>query len=305
MGDNAKSITENGEKSKDTDNPAIKKKQRSKKEQEQQKREETIGLGAPYYWESRYKTELEDLIGLVECFDWYVPFDHIYEMIESFLDPELNHRILVVGVGCSNIVECLYSHGFRDITAIDISPTIIDKMQKKYSKLTGVEFLVMDAREMLTLSDNSFTAVIDKAMIDALFCMSDFNDAVGRAYKEIFRVLKPEGLFCSVSHANPLARVPYLRLERWAIDMASLVEGERLTLFTLTKTEDELLLNRKITGAEASIRPPATGIIDNDNQTMNKSSTTRKAGGGGQLTVTSSLEKMMEMVEESGMDGDD
>ena len=31
MGDNAKSITENGEKSKDTDNPAIKKKQRSKK----------------------------------------------------------------------------------------------------------------------------------------------------------------------------------------------------------------------------------------------------------------------------------
>ena len=87
--------------------------------------------------------------------------------------------------------------------------------------------------------------------------------------------------------------------------MASLVEGEKLTLFVLTKTDDEVILNRKIIGAEAARRPSVAGIIDNDEQHMNKSNTTRKAGGGGQLTVTSSLEKMMEMVEESGAaDGD-
>ena len=272
---------------------------------EEVKREDSIGLGAPYYWEAKYKADLDDIIGDVECFDWYVPFDHIFEMIESFLSPEINHRILIVGCGRSNMVECLYEKGFRDITAVDISPSVIAKMQKKYMKLTGVEFLVMDAREMITLSSNTYTAVIDKAFVDALFCMSDFNDSVQRAYSEIFRVLAPEGLFLSVSHANPLARVPYLRVIRWAIDIASLVEGEKLTLFVLTKTDDEAMLSRKITGAEASIRPPAAGIVDNDEQHMNKSSTTRKAGGGGQLTVTSSLEKMMEMVEESGAaDGD-
>ena len=269
------------------------------------KREESIGLGAPYYWEAKYKADLDDYIGEVECFDWYVPFDHIFEMVESFLNPEINHRILIVGCGRSNVIECLYNNGFRDITAIDISAAVITKMQKKYINLTGVEFLVMDAREMITLSDASYTAVLDKAFIDSLFCLSDFNDSSFRAFSEIFRVLKPDGLFLSVSHANPLARVPYLRLIRWAVDMASLVEGEKLTLFVLTKTDDELMLNRKITGAEASTRPSAGGIIDNDDQTMNKSSTTRKAGGGGQLTVTSSLAKMMEMVEESGAaDGD-
>ena len=265
----------------------------------------TLGLGAPYFWEAKYKSELSDIIGDVECFDWYVPFDQIYEMIESFLNPEINHRILIVGVGHSNIIECLYKHGFRDITAIDISPTVILKMQKKYAHLTGVEFLAMDVREMITLSSNSYTAVIDKACMDSLFCMSDFKDSVNRALKEIFRVLRMNGIFFSVSHAIPLARVPYLRLIRWAIDMASLVEGEKLTLFVLTKTEDEVLLNRKITGAEAAIRPEAHGIVDNTEQNMNKSNTTRKAGTGGQLTVTASLDKMIELVEESGdKDGD-
>jgi len=265
----------------------------------------TIGLGAPYFWEAKYKEELADIIGQVECFDWYVPFDQIFEMVESFLNPELNHRILVLGVGRSNIIECLYKHGFRDITAVDISPTVISKMQKKYAALTGVDFIAMDARELITLSSDTFTAVIDKAMIDALFCMSDFNDSVNRAYKEVFRVLKMDGIFLSVSHAIPLARVPYLRLIRWAIDMASLVEGEKLTLFVLTKTADEALINRKITGAEAATRPDASGIVDNMEQTGNKVNTVRKAGGGGQLTVTASIDKMIEMVDESGAtDGD-
>ena len=265
----------------------------------------TIGLGSVYFWEAKYKEELTDIIGQVECFDWYVPFDHIYEMIESFLNPEINHRLLVVGVGRSNIVECLYKNGFRDITAIDISPTVIAKMQKKYAHLTGVEFLVMDVREMVSLSNDSYTAVIDKACLDSLFCMSDFNNSVDRAYNEIFRVLRMNGMYLSVSHAIALARVPYLRLVKWAIDMASLVEGEKLTLFILTKTDDDVLLNRKITGAEASLRPEAQGLVDNTEQTMNKSSTTRKAGGGGLLTVTASIDKMIEMVDESGAaDGD-
>jgi SAM-dependent methyltransferase len=246
---------------------------------------DSIGLGAPYFWEAKYTEELTDIIGHVECFDWYVPFDMIFEMVESFLNPELNHRILIVGLGRSNIVEVLYRKGFRDITAVDISPTVISKMQKKYEHLTGVDFIAMDAREMITLADCSFTAVID--------------------YSEIFRVLRMDGIFLSVSHAIPLARVPYLRRIRWAIDMASLVEGEKLTLFVLTKTADEAMINRKITGAEAATRPEASGIVDNTEQTANKVSMVRKAGGGGQLTVTASIDKMIEMVDESGAtDGD-
>ena len=73
----------------------------------------------------------------------------------------------------------------------------------------------------------------------------------------------------------------------------------------LSKTSNELLLNRRIAGAEATLRPPPKGIVDNTEQTMNKGSTTRKKGGGGQLTVTADISKMIEMVNESGeKDGD-
>jgi EEF1A lysine methyltransferase 4 len=268
------------------------------RQEEENLNKDEIGLGAPYYWETKYKEEMAEVIGKVETFDWYVTFDLAWTMVESFLDHSVNHRILVVGCGRSNTVEVLYQQGFRDIVAIDISPSIIHKMQLKYEHLTGVEFFCMDVREMMTFSDSSFTFVIDKACIDSLMCMTDFVDSSERAFKEIFRVMKPDAVFCSISHCLPLARVPYLRLVRWAIDTAKMTEGEKLHLFVLCKTDDEVLLNRKVKGAEANVRPQAAGIVDSEDQTMNKSSTTRKAGGGGQLTVTSSLDRMMEMVNE-------
>ena len=158
---------------------------------------------------------------------------------------------------------------------------------------------------MLTLSDNTYTMVIDKAFLDALMCKSDFNSASECALKEIFRVMKMDAIYFSVSHCLPLARVPYLRLVRWAIDMAKMTEGEKLTLFVLTKTEDEIMLNRKIVGAEAPTRPPALGLWTCSIRLRTRQVQLRK-GGGGQLTVTSSLERMMEMVNDSmGIDGDE
>jgi hypothetical protein len=115
--------------------------------------------------------------------------------------------------------------------------------------------------------------------------------------------------FPTINTINTIYAFRYLRAlphgRRWAIDMSTLLEGEKLTLFLLTKTDDEQLLNRKIKGAEAMIRPSVDGIVDNTEQTMNKSSTTRKAGGGGQLTVTADISKMIDLVDESGAkDGD-
>ena len=96
----------------------------------------SLGLGSPYYWEAKYNAELDDIIGEVECFDWYLAFDQAWTMIESFVDLSINHRILIVGCGISNTVEVLYERGFRDITAIDISPTAItqnaEKIQETY-----------------------------------------------------------------------------------------------------------------------------------------------------------------------------
>jgi spermidine synthase len=63
----------------------------------------------------------------------------VYHMLEAIRDFKTPQKVLILGVGRSNVVEVLYAHGFRDITCIDISPQIISQMQNKYRKYSGVD----------------------------------------------------------------------------------------------------------------------------------------------------------------------
>src|SRR4051812_14012567 len=108
----------------------------------------TLKLGDPAYWEYRYREEIHDLVNGFELFDWYCSFSSLWSEIYTLFDTSLQHKVLIVGIGRSDIIECLYAKGFRDITAIDISETIIIEMQRKYSSWAGVEFFVMDVRQL-------------------------------------------------------------------------------------------------------------------------------------------------------------
>ena len=66
-----------------------------------------LSLGDPTYWEERYRHELTKMLRF-RLFDWYAPFDLLYPMIENILDRSITHKILLVGIGRSNIVQTLY-----------------------------------------------------------------------------------------------------------------------------------------------------------------------------------------------------
>lgn len=59
--------------------------------------------------------------------------------MESIIDTQKTHKVLILGIGRSNVIDVLYSHGFKEITAIDISPLVVAQMQEKYKKFPGVE----------------------------------------------------------------------------------------------------------------------------------------------------------------------
>lgn len=260
----------------------------------------TIKIGDSSYWEIRYREEIRDM-GSFELFDWYCSFNDLYREINTIFDTSLVHKVLIVGVGRSDVIECLYQRGYRDITAIDISETIIVEMQRKYASYAGVEFFVMDVRQLNKFSDQSFSLIFDKACIDALFCGTDYLESTSLAFKELFRVLKQDGIFFTVTHAPALARVPYFRQLGWAIESYKLSAeiGEGLMLFTLTKTTNPLLLQKKIVGAEAVLRAKTTEVVSQLNQNMNKSSTTKGKQNAGKITVTASANILEEMVAES------
>ena len=201
---------------------------------------------------------------------------------------------IVLSVGKSNIIECLYKRGFRDITAIDISSVVIQQMQREYASYTGVEFFVMDVRELIKFPENYFSLVFDKGCIDTLFCCTDFISSTKRAFSEIYRVMRQESTFVLVSHASPRTRVPFLRYSSWAIECYKIDEeiGESLTMYTLMKTTNVLLLNKRIKDGDLPEKSVNANISTMENKTSSKSR-------GGSLSVTSNTDALDEMLAES------
>jgi ubiquinone/menaquinone biosynthesis C-methylase UbiE len=256
-----------------------------------------MNIGETAYWEERYKVEMAKILSF-ELFDWYCPFSAVLPMLQGIVDSDMQHKVLVIGIGRSDVIECLYQRGFRDITAIDISTTIIREMQKKYAAFVGVEFFVMDVKQLLKFSDATFTMVIDKACIDSLFCGTDFTEALKLALHEVFRVLRNDGVFLSVSHASKLSRVPYFRMIRWAIDhyLIPSTVGEHLTLYACTKTTNEELINKRVPGAEAVLQSRSSQVVSSSDQTTSKGSTTVNKANAGNITITASVAKLAELV---------
>jgi hypothetical protein len=256
-----------------------------------------VGIGAPLYWELRYETEFKKMLEF-QLFDWYIPFSLVYPAIESIIETKITHKVLIIGVGRSEVIEVLYKNGFRDITAIDISPALIHKMQVKYESYSGVEFLVMDAHELTYFDKDSFSIVIDKGCMDSIFCGTDFIESSLQVQREVFRVLKKDCPFLCVSYAPAMARIPYFRRTQWAVDICPLPGGEGITMFYMTKTSDEKLLNKKVAGGEVATMAQSTHIVSKSDQTMNKSSSVRSKANSGSMTVTSSIDMIAHMVDE-------
>lgn len=125
---------------------------------------------------------------------------------------------MVVGCGISRLSEELYDEGFLDVTSIDFSYTAIkfqqDFYRVEYPKLV---FTQMDVRN-LTYNDGEFDMVLDKALLDAVICSDGSKVNTSTMMTEIHRVLKPNGVYISLSHGKENQRLKYYGIPKWAIE---------------------------------------------------------------------------------------
>ena len=137
----------------------------SKLESEQKKQD--AGFGAvrnsdfkeKEYWEQRFAEE--------DSYEWLLSFTQIQEFILSRI-PSKSSRILIVGCGNSNFSSDLYDVGYHDITNIDFSNVVIEKMALKNSERPEMRWVFMDMTELSAFDDGSFDVILDKASMDAL-----------------------------------------------------------------------------------------------------------------------------------------
>merc|ERR1719376_865920 len=113
------------------------------------------------YWDNFFTGRGKD------SFEWYGEYSELCGILHQYMRPA--EDVLVAGCGSSSLSADLCSVGYRGIVNVDVSPVVIKQMQAKY----GTAHPSMQWRcEDLTassLQDASFSVVLDKGTLDALF----------------------------------------------------------------------------------------------------------------------------------------
>ena len=92
----------------------------------------------------------------------------------------------------------MYQAGYKNIVNMDISPAVIEQMEKQYPHM---EWVTMDATNM-TYPDGHFDIAIDKGTLDALVSGKNF-DICEKMLKECMRVLKDTGQIILITYGSP------------------------------------------------------------------------------------------------------
>ena len=102
--------------------------------------------------------------------------------------PRSSLPLLDVGCGNSGLGADLYKHGWTDLTHIDISSVVIERMSEEYRDAPGHygRWLAMDATRM-TFPDESFAVAVEKGTIDALDCTPEEQQVCHAILKECAR----------------------------------------------------------------------------------------------------------------------
>ena len=172
--------------------------------------------GNPSYWDERYAAR-----GPTEQFDWYQDFSRLKDLIVSNANNDVkNCEVLLPGCGNSPFPGHLYDHGFKNLTCIDVSTVVVQQQTERYKNFDTIEFLVGDCLNLDYIPDECFDLIIEKALGDAVLCGDNSFSNIARLNNEMYRVLKPGGVYLSVSHGVPQTRVTHLQSEnrQWTVD---------------------------------------------------------------------------------------
>uniref|UniRef100_A0AC34F0N3 Methyltransferase type 11 domain-containing protein n=1 Tax=Panagrolaimus sp. ES5 TaxID=591445 RepID=A0AC34F0N3_9BILA len=182
------------------------------------------------YWDSRFKDE--------EVYEWIADFKQFSELIIKELKP--TDRILHVGCGNSQLSFQLYSSGFKNITNLDYSNILIEKLSESNLEM---KWICDDMRSLEKLEFESFDVIIEKAAIESLLANEKsvwtFSESAQTDLRStlasIYRVLKPGGTFISISFTPPYFRVNYLIEQKWNIEVKEFGEGFHFYFYKMIK----------------------------------------------------------------------
>ncbi|GAB2229664.1 hypothetical protein Droror1_Dr00013914 [Drosera rotundifolia] len=190
----------------------------------------------PSYWDERFSKE--------EHYEWFKDYSHFRHLILRHVNP--TSSVLELGCGNSRLSEDMYRDGIINITCSDLSPVAVCSMRNRLlSKgYHGIKTMVADMLD-LPFSDETFEVVIEKGSMDLLFVNSGdpwnpHPEAVSKVMsmlRVVHRVLKPDGIFISISFGQPHFRRPLFEAPEftWSMEYSTFGDGFHYFFYALKK----------------------------------------------------------------------
>ena len=113
--------------------------------------------------------------------------------LKEYIDQLINKDIAVLIPGCGNAYEAVYmlQQGFTNITLVDISPLLVDAVEKRLSNYTG--------KQLRVICDDFFNLQqkFDLILEQTFFCALD--PSLRKAYADkMYNILNPGGKLVGV-----------------------------------------------------------------------------------------------------------
>ncbi|XP_068176000.1 eEF1A lysine and N-terminal methyltransferase isoform X2 [Antennarius striatus] len=179
------------------------------------------------YWEKFFKKRGE------KGFEWYGDYNKLCGVLHKYI--KIQHKVLVVGCGNSTLSEQLYDVGYKHLTNIDISETVVTHMnQRNAERRPGLTFQQVDATQT-PYEDGSYQVALDKGTLDAL-ASEERGELARNMLTEVGRVLSVGGRYFCVTLAQEgvikLAVEHFVQLG-WAVRLHCLQEETEEDSFAL------------------------------------------------------------------------
>ncbi|XP_067048896.1 EEF1A lysine methyltransferase 4-like [Acropora muricata] len=197
------------------------------------------------YWDERFSEE--------DSFEWCKGYSDFKDLLYKHVRKV--DRILMLGCGNSRLSEDMYNDGFKNITNIDYSPVVIEKMRKKCRGLAEMQWLVMDITK-LNFDRSSFDVILEKATLDALLVeeTNPWNlsentwNTMDSVLSKVSQILVTGGCFISITFSQPHFRKPILAKAQydWSVSTSTYGNSFHFFFYVMKKgqqlNEDDKLL---------------------------------------------------------------
>ncbi|XP_077390994.1 eEF1A lysine and N-terminal methyltransferase isoform X1 [Festucalex cinctus] len=170
------------------------------------------------YWERFFKKRGE------KSFEWYGDYNKLCGVLHKYI--KMQDKVLVVGCGNSELSEQLHDVGYKHLTNIDISETVVSHMnQRNAERRPDLKFQQVDATQM-PYQDACYQAALDKGTLDAM-ASEEGGELARNMLTEVARVLSVGGRYVCITLAQEsvirLAVEHFVQLG-WAVRLHCLQE---------------------------------------------------------------------------------